>query len=425
MAMVNKMAPIAKTTNSSINVYPSRLICSALAKFYCVAVGLLIEAKQNVFIQFLTVVVAKSVCKSRTSTIILGAGVSGMSVALKLLLCGHRVAVLDRGKVGGESSWAGGGILSPLLPWEYAEAVIRLTLRSMASFPHWIKTLEAKSGLSTEFWPCGMKVLGYTVNDSALDWCKRQGLSATHTNEGLWLADIAQVRNPRLIEALRVAVLRLGGTIHTTCEVDGVTRSGERLTAMLTSSGTFTADQYVLATGAWSSTFLPQRESFQSGLIGSPNIRPIRGQMLLYKLAPGALNTIVYRHGIYLIPRRDGHVLVGSTLEDVGFDKSTDMATRQRLHAEAAKLWPILNTVQPVQHWAGLRPGSPDNIPIIDRHPDFDNVFVNTGHYRYGVTMAPASAELLVDLMEGKTPALDPEPYRWQAALSRSWGDKL
>ena len=133
------------------------------------------------------------------------------------------------------------------------------------------------------------------------------------------------------------------------------------------------------------------------------------------------LDTIVYRNGLYLIPRRDGHVLVGSTLEDVGFDKSTDDATRLRLHAEAAELLPALADVQPVQHWAGLRPGSPDNIPIIDRHPDFENVFINAGHYRYGVTLAPASAELLIDLIEGNTPALDAEPYSWASALARSW----
>jgi len=156
---------------------------------------------------------------------------------------------------------------------------------------------------------------------------------------------------------------------------------------------------------------------------GVPNVRPIRGQMLLFKLEPGVLDTILFRDGLYLIPRRDGHLLVGSTLEDAGFDKSTDTATRQRLHAAAAELLPALAGLQPVQHWAGLRPGSPGNIPAIDRHPDFANAFVNTGHYRYGVTMAPASAELLIDLMEGNTPALDPAPYRWQAALERRWTD--
>jgi len=160
-----------------------------------------------------------------------------------------------------------------------------------------------------------------------------------------------------------------------------------------------------------------------AGLAAVPNIRPIRGQMLLFKLEPGVLDTILYRSGLYLIPRRDGHVLVGSTLEDAGFDKTTDAATCQRLHDEAASLLPALAGLQPVRHWAGLRPGSPDNVPVIDRHPDFDNVFVNAGHYRYGVTMAPASAELLAALMDGETPALDPAPYRWQAALERRWPD--
>jgi glycine oxidase len=176
----------------------------------------------------------------------------------------------------------------------------------------------------------------------------------------------------------------------------------------------FEADSVVLAAGAWSGLAL-------DGLAAVPHIRPIRGQMLLFRPEPGALDTVLFRNGLYLIPRRDGHVLVGSTLEDAGFDKATDDATRQRLHAEAAELLPALAGLQPLRHWAGLRPGSPDNIPVIDRHPDYDNVFVNAGHFRYGVTMAPASAELLVNLMEGAASALDPAPYRWQAALQRSW----
>jgi glycine oxidase len=222
------------------------------------------------------------------------------------------------------------------------------------------------------------------------------------------------VRNPRLVAALRAAVVRLGGVIHTHCAVDSATTQAGRMLAVHTQQGAFTADRFVLATGAWAGQDLP-------GVPGTPNIRPIRGQMLLFKLNPGALDTILYRNGLYLIPRRDGHVLVGSTLENVGFDKSTDPATRQRLHNAAAELLPALASVEPIQHWAGLRPGSPDNIPVIDRHPDCDNVFVNVGHYRYGVTLAPASAELLADVMEGKPPALDPAPYRWAAALTRRW----
>ena len=359
--------------------------------------------------------------RMKSSAIILGTGVSGLSVAMGLLKRGYHVTLLERDEVGNESSWAGGGILSPLLPWDYTEPCSRLALRSMAAYADWVEAIEARSGQVAEYWPCGMHVLDAIQPEDALAWCATHGLAAQlgHTNTSdIWLPDIAQVRNPRLVAALRGAIVRLGGVIHTHCLTEETTSQAGRILSVRTNRGSFSADQFVLATGAWSGIGLP-------GLTGVPNVRPIRGQMLLFKLEPGVLNTVLYRNGLYLIPRRDGHVLVGSTLEDAGFDKSTDIATLQRLHAEAAKLLPVLGSMQPIQHWAGLRPGSPDNIPVIGRHPDFENVFVNTGHYRYGVTMAPASAELLVDLMEGKPPVLDPAPYSWQAVLERTWGDTL
>jgi glycine oxidase len=304
----------------------------------------------------------------------------------------------------------------------------------MAAYAGWVMDIEAASGQDAEFWRCGMLALEVAAPERVLAWCAARGMAAERgvtaralarqptlpagASDSVWLPEVAQVRNPRLVAALRAAVVQLGGVIREQCPATGVLTQHGRVTAVRTAAEVFAADSVVLATGAWSGLGL-------AGLAATPLIRPIRGQMLLFKLEPGVLDTILYRNGLYLIPRRDGHVLVGSTLEDAGFDKSTDDATRRRLHAEAAEVLPALAAAQPVRHWAGLRPGSPDNIPVIDRHPDFENVFVNTGHYRYGVTMAPASAELLVDLMEGEHPALDPEPYRWQSALERSWSEAL
>lgn len=362
--------------------------------------------------------------------LIIGGGIAGLGAAWCLLSAGRRVTLVERATVGHECSWAGGGILSPLLPWNYSDSLAVLAQRSMRAYPSWIAGIEAAAGCSVEYWRCGMLALDIADATNARAWCARHGMVAQavtnplpgatadlpmgRQGDHMWLPEVAQVRNPRLTAALRVAIAARGGKLVEHCTATAVRAQGRRVTALETTAGSFAADTIVFATGAWSGLGL-------DGLAGVPHIRPIRGQMLLFRLEPGVLDTILYRDGLYLIPRRDGHVLVGSTLEDAGFDKSTDVATRARLHTAAAELLPALSAVQPVRHWAGLRPGAPDNIPVIDRHPDFDNVFVNSGHFRYGVTLAPASAELLVALIEGATPPLDPTPYGWQAARDRAW----
>lgn len=139
----------------------------------------------------------------------------------------------------------------------------------------------------------------------------------------------------------------------------------------------------------------------------------MRGQMLLFKSQPHVLEHVIYQQGIYLIPRLDGHILVGSTVEDVGFDKSTTPETRQDLMSAAFKLLPALSKATLIQHWSGLRPGSPDNVPTIARHPEIENLYANAGHFRYGVTMAPVSADLIAEIILGLPPSLDITAYQW------------
>jgi glycine oxidase len=140
-------------------------------------------------------------------------------------------------------------------------------------------------------------------------------------------------------------------------------------------------------------------------------VEPVRGQMILFRASPGLLTRVVLDQGRYIIPRRDGHILMGSTVEHVGYDKRTTESAREELVAAALKLVPGLADAEVVKHWSGLRPGSPDGVPFIGPHPAIEGLFVNTGQYRNGVVMGLASCELASYHMTGRTPVLDVTPY--------------
>lgn len=351
--------------------------------------------------------------------LIIGAGGIGLATALELAKTGAKITLIDRQCVGREASWAGGGILFPLLPWHYAEVVTTLASYSQTLYPAWSQLLHETSDIDPEYQACGMLVLPPFDTEAALDWCSahqmpfeyppllQPPLESFH-DEALWLPQVAQVRNPRLLQALRHTVEQQQVNIVEHAEfLHWEIRNG-KITGILTTAGHHHAANYIVTSGAWSPLLLQKLGS-------TPQLYPVRGQMLLFQGEPNWLNTILFHQGVYIIPRQDGHILVGSTLEEVGFDKNTTETARALLHKHALKLLPQLASAPLVQHWAGLRPGSIRNIPTIDRHPQFENLFLNSGHYRYGVTMAPASAELLCCLMAGQEhPTLQTHDYRWR-----------
>lgn len=349
--------------------------------------------------------------------LIIGGGAVGLTSAIVLLEAGYRVTLLERGSTGQEASWAGGGILSPLCSWDYSDAVTRLAHRGMAMWQDGAAALQQFTGIDPEYQRSGMLVLPPFDLETATRWCAGQSFPAQQVEvaeyvpvaaqAGLLLSEVAQVRNPRLLRALKQRVAMLGGVIREQHEVQALVVQGERIAAVQTAQGKFSADAYVVTAGAWSRQLLGEHAL-------QLDVQPIRGQILLFKFATPPLQHILLKQDLYLIPRRDGHVLVGSTLENVGFDKSVTQVARASLLTRVREIFPAWQHLEPVRHWAGFRPGSPDNIPTIGAHPQLQNLYANTGHFRYGVTMALASAELLRNQIEHRPQPFSVAEYRWR-----------
>ncbi len=354
--------------------------------------------------------------------IVVGAGLIGMLTARELALAGLQVRVIDQGESGRESSWAGGGILSPLYPWRYPAPVTRLARWGQERYQELAEELALESGIDPQWTLSGMLVLGVDADerDEAIGWAVQYGYDIEYLEQGglrhceqalgegfgsgLWLPQVAQVRNPRLLQALRKSLEGLGVRFVERCRVNAIAVEHGRLVGVQSEQGLLRAARVIVASGAWSAGLL-------APLGYGIEVEPVRGQMLLFKGEPGLLRRIVLYDNHYVIPRRDGHILAGSTLERTGFDKYTTEQGRDELQQAAFELVPALASCPIEHHWAGLRPGSPEGVPYIGGHPRIAGLYVNTGHFRNGVVLGLASARLLSDLVNGKSPILDPAPY--------------
>ncbi|WP_250656790.1 glycine oxidase ThiO [Alkalimarinus coralli] len=354
-------------------------------------------------------------------TIIIGGGAIGMMQARELAQAGVEVTLIEKGLCGQESSWAGGGIVSPLYPWRYSEPVTALASWSQGYYGNLAESLEAESGVDPELTRHGLMMLSVDDQAKALEW------AATHKSwaeqiekneiyklepnlrEGvcsaLWMPQVGSIRNPRLVRALYKSIQRepLVTILEGSTVTELISRSG-KVVGVKVEGREVRADKVVIAAGAWSGDLL--------GSIGVKlPVEPVRGQMILFKAKPGVVNRVVLCDGKYVIPRRDGRILAGSTLEYVGYDKQTTEPAKQLLADIAIDMFPALANTPIEHHWAGLRPGAPDGVPFIGEVPDIENLFVSAGHFRNGLVLAPASVRVMTSLLLGQDSPVDPEPY--------------
>ncbi len=353
-----------------------------------------------------------------SDVVIIGAGIIGLLSARALVMQGVRVTLVDPVIPGHAASWAGGGILSPLHPWRCEPGVSALVRESLREWPALAARLAGDTGIDPEWRKTGLLMLGGET-EAAAPWAQREGVpcerldestlrarfpSVAPDTETLWLPDIAQVRNPRLLRALAADLERRGVEFRRS-RVTALNLHADRFASAQTPEGSIAAGAAVLCAGAWSGALVP------AGSV--PEVRPVKGQMLLFRGPPDLVGPVILGAEHYLVPRADGRILAGSTVEHAGFDDTPTETARTTLHAAAASLLPALAGVPVEAQWAGLRPWAGRETPLIGPHPSIRGLWIATGHYRNGLVTAPATARLIADRALGHPPSLDPGLYGW------------
>jgi glycine oxidase len=372
--------------------------------------------------------------------LIIGGGVIGLSLAWDLAQHGQSVRVIDRGEPGKEASWAGAGILPPA-SWKGALHPYD-QLRSLSSelHPHWAEALSQQTGIDTGYRRCGGVYLARTPGEAAslIAWAgtaAEEGIEIRRMNDNeleesgvrsqgagvrsqilasYLLPQESQLRNPRHLQALRLACERLGVVITVGAEaLDFDIRDG-RLVAVKTCVGALQASQFCFTSGAWTGKLC-------ANLSVPLGILPIRGQMVLFNVSDPAasrgraahiLTRVITEGSRYLVPRGDGRILAGSTEEEVGFDKGTTEEAVADLTSFARGLVPALEHAPIEKTWAGLRPASYDGLPYLGPLPGLTNCFVASGHFRSGLYLSPATAVVMSELLRGEQPRIDLSPFR-------------
>jgi glycine oxidase len=367
--------------------------------------------------------------------IIVGGGVIGVSIALELAAQKLGVVVLDRQQPGREASWAAAGMLSPGPDSPDALPLVPLAKESMRLYPEFVASVEELSGKTTAFARKGVievfaaphgeserdkmvaeyLALGLAIEPVAADVARKaEPVLGPAVRAAAWLPQEATLDPRMLMDALLAAAGVRGVEVHADSPVDSIMLDGNHCTGVVTHGTNISAKCVVVAAGCFSGAI--------DWLGRYAPARPIRGQLLALESKNVQLGRTLRSSKAYLVPRPNGRIIAGSTLEDAGFEKHVTPAGVRKILDGVLELAPAFADAQLVDAWAGLRPGTPDHLPILGP-TDIRGLYIATGHYRNGILLAPATAKLLSRWILGEKPELDTErfsPLRFSDAKPRS-----
>ncbi len=315
--------------------------------------------------------------------LIIGGGIIGLAIALELAQAGMAVTLVERGELGRGATWASAGMLAPEAEGLTGQ-LLQLGLRSRQMYPQWVAQIMRLTGLPCGYWCCG--ILKPTKDTSHPQCLSGQQLQQKQAGLGfsqaLWLSEDGQVDNRLLTTALISAVRSQGVKILTGTAVYQIVTSGDRVLHLQTSAGELQAEHYVLATGAWTQELLPLP------------ITPKKGQMLAVFDPNRSLHRVIFGDGIYLVPRQDGRIIIGATVEEVGWQGQCTAGGINHLLSGAIALYPAIAEMPIVETWWGFRPYAPAEQLILGESA-YCNLSLALGHYRNGILLAPITAHIL------------------------------
>lgn len=344
--------------------------------------------------------------------LLIGGGVIGLCIARELALSGvQRVAVVERGQIGREASFAAAGMLAPNAENEKIDDLYRLCDASRQLFPDVAAQLHETTGIDIELDQNGTLYAAFTESDldhidlrferqikagipvqklSAAEMRSAEPHISTAVLGGLFFANDWQVENRKYLAALKADVLRLGIELIENFEVSALNVTNGKVHGVSSVSEKIGADITVLATGAWTSLIKTEGSEL-------PAVRPIRGQMISFAGAERSFTKVIYSPRGYLVPRADGRILIGATVEDVGFEcRVTDEAVMELRNA-GTEIAPGLGDLEIAESWAGLRPFAEGGRPLLGDVPGYDGLLAATAHYRNGILLAPITGQLIAE----------------------------